>query len=407
MQEEDKLDAWKPYAKKVLEQLNWQGHYFGISALCTQYARLMQKKNLSSRERRKFEKVAMQPEPLNPDDNLRLSGVAALENTFIKPQIATYLVTDIQLYCDGISKILDDLVFKIHKLKDKTLQQKIESIRSSYHSTLSTVLRSEHEKGKQVINLTYKKLLSEHQQWFKDIENSRKREESRLIVLLKQFQFAIQRDYLLGKFANTLAHKMLTPFKIIVHNSYSAILKLFRKKYHFLPLKVNLERTEDLFNQIKEKTGISHKNYLHINLNSKKIAPQLFHNLGYYGEVRKQGIGYIGEVMIQTSNKEMRWLMSYYQKYGLKNGNTALHRDIQKWSRIDRIKIKNYHLETSRLLNVSFDNLHKELEDKFQEIESYIQQYESKYDEMLCHISVIRSSIDNLLHLIKNSHLWT
>jgi hypothetical protein len=72
-------EDWQAATALVLEQLGWQGRWAAVSAACARAARAALRMDTSQRALRSLERVAMQHEPLSPQENLDLSGVPAFE----------------------------------------------------------------------------------------------------------------------------------------------------------------------------------------------------------------------------------------------------------------------------------------------------------------------------------------
>jgi len=184
LQDDDDRYAWKHNAKNVIKQINWQGHYFGVSALCTQLARKMQRVELSRKDSFKFRKVAMQSEPLDPEENLRLSGIVSLEKAFIKKQIIYYMTMDIRNYCLTTQSQLEIIKEQITKQKEALKNQEKQTIREVYDSILRKIT-DEQKQGNKTINENHKKYLDEHHYYFNKVESRWVFDADNLAILIK------------------------------------------------------------------------------------------------------------------------------------------------------------------------------------------------------------------------------
>ena len=234
--------TWKQYADKVSTQIHWKGQYFGVSALCTQLARRMQCVDLTKKERRQFEKVAMQHEPLNPEDNIRLSGIRSLENAFIKKQIINYMNKGIQYYCKQTQEELNILFNKMTILQVNRRKQLLEKVTTAIVDRMD----SENSLQKNTLKSIEAQVLKSHSSSFTNIKTNWSAEEKELINLFKQHYIIIEREYLLADFKRMLSLDLLNPISILFKKSAFFIQKrLFSYRNDKLtPFLINLEKIE-------------------------------------------------------------------------------------------------------------------------------------------------------------------
>lgn len=118
-------DEWQTQAQIVVQQLSWTGSWYGVSALCARYAREAQQFTQDSRVLRRFEKFAVQVEPMSPTDNMRRSGIGIVEHECVRSPILSEFRESINARCVALVKTLARIEHSVHQQQTKRLQQQL------------------------------------------------------------------------------------------------------------------------------------------------------------------------------------------------------------------------------------------------------------------------------------------
>jgi GTP-binding protein EngB required for normal cell division len=363
--DEDNPFAWKDAAQRVREQLQWRGLWFGVSTLCAQFSREAQQHELSSRQRRQFEKVAMQPEPLDPGRNLKLSGLEAFEKKFIRKQVTSHL----HAYLSGTAAALE--------LKALNLQQALEAqLRNAETSREQAWLEFISQKAAltearmlqldQSYDETRDALLSEQVIWFSNVQKSVHREERRTRLLFRQLKESVHRKLCLKQLVSFWHRDLLSPAQILMINlrvwlGLKGWLPYRLKTY--CPWRVNLQQTRSLSSETDRTWHANFFAHSQVWQTDMPVESQWPTGIGQPHKVRQEGLAYVSSILEQQARLDQRTSLQLEQDFKPSSNKlrTSAQQDMVRWRRLLRKRstflfdhqlkadLHQYHLELNEL----------------------------------------------------------